>query len=263
MHSHPPARSRPVEPQFTGEPNFAAGVGGIPAPPIPVKRPSRSRSTPLPGTGEAPPSAPRIGTEGMFVPMGYEPGYAYPLLVWLTDPTRTRFDLGRTMSRVSLRNHVAVEPAHSGDSEADREKMVWRAIDSVRERVSIHSRRIFLIGQGSGGTEAFRIACRHATAFAGVVSIGGPFPLREGLFGRLDAIRRLPMLMCCHRQAPAEVVGPTDATLRLFHAAGAMLAMRIYPGHNGLSKTMLADVNRWLMEEICGMTADRQMSRGA
>jgi len=260
MHPRLPARSLPAEPQFTGEPNFATGAGGTPNA---MKRTSRSRSPALPGTGESPPAAPRTGTERMFVPTGYEPGYAYPLLVWLTDPRRTRFDLGQTMSRVSLRNHVAVEPLHAGDSDADREAMVWRAIDSVRERVSINPRRIFLIGQGCGGTEAFRIACRHASAFAGVVSIGGPFPLREGLFGRLDAIRRLPMLMCCHREAPAEVVGPTDATLRLFHAAGAMLAMRIYPGHNSLSKTMLADVNRWLMEEICGTTAGRPLSCGS
>jgi hypothetical protein len=39
--------------------------------------------------------------------------------------------------------------------------------------------------------------------------------------------------------------------------------MRIYPGHNGLSKTMLADVNRWLMDEICGTTAGRPMSCGS
>ena len=60
------------------------------------------------------------------------------------------------------------------------------------------------------------------------------------------------MLLCCRKQSPAEVIRPTDATLRLFHSAGAMLAMRIYPGRNDLSKTILADVNRWLMDEICG-----------
>jgi phospholipase/carboxylesterase len=263
MHPRLPARSLPAEPQFTGEPNFAAGADGTPAP-LAVKRGSRSRAPALPESGEASSATPpRIGTEGIFVPTGYEPGYAYPLLVWLTDPSRKAFDLGRTMSRVSLRNHVAVEPLHAGDADADRDAMVWQAIDSVRDRVSINPRRIFLIGQGAGGTEAFRIACRHATAFAGVVSIGGPFPLREGLFGRLEAIRQLPMLMCCHRQGLAEAVGPTDATLRLFHAAGAMLAMRIYPGHNDLSKTILADVNRWLMDEICGTTSAHPTSCGS
>jgi hypothetical protein len=40
--------------------------------------------------------------------------------------------------------------------------------------------------------------------------------------------------------------------LRLFHAAGATLAMRIYPRRRDLAATALADVNRWLMDEICG-----------
>ena len=205
--------------------------------------------------GEARPSGSSAGSAlgcgPVFMPTGYEPGYDYPLLVWLPDPRRKTFDLGRTMQRLSLRNHVAVQP-RVDPADGDPEAAVWRAIDRVTERVSIHPRRIFLVGQGRGGTEAFRVACRHATAFAGAVSIGGSFPHGEGLFGRLADVRRLPMLFCCRRDAPAEVVRPTDATLRLFHAAGATLSMRIYPGRNDLSEAILADVNRWLMDEICG-----------
>lgn len=194
------------------------------------------------------------GCGRVFMPTGYEPGYAYPLLVWLPDPRRRSFDLGRTMARVSLRNYVAVEPV-AGGSPADPEAAVWDAIDRVCDRMSVHPRRIFLVGQGRGGTQAFRIACRHATAFAGVVSISGAFPHGERLFGRLADVRRLPMLLCCRRDAPADVVRPTDATLRLFHAAGAMLAMRVYPGDRDLSSTILADVNRWIMGEVCGASS--------
>jgi len=191
------------------------------------------------------------GGDDVFLPMGYEAGYSYPLIVWLDDPRGRRFDLGRVMQRVSLRNCVAVCPAR-GDRAIDREEAVWQAIDRLRERVSIHPGRIFLAGQGEGGTEAFRIACRHAADFAGVISLGGQFPHGEALFSRLSAIRQLPMLLCCRREAPDAVVQPTDRTLRLFHAAGALLTMRIYPGHNDLSKPILADVNRWIMDEICG-----------
>jgi len=194
------------------------------------------------------------GGDEVFVPMGYEAGYSYPLIVWLADPQNRRFDLGRVMQRVSLRNFVAVCPAR-GDAAVDREEAVWAAIDRLRERINIHPGRLFLAGQGAGGTEAFRIACRHASAFAGVVSLGGQFPHGEGLFSRLSAIRRLPMLFCCRREAPASVVEPTDQTLRLFHAAGALLAMRIYPGRSDLSKPILADVNRWIMDEISGSQA--------
>jgi len=190
------------------------------------------------------------GSVRVFMPQGYEPGYDYPLLVWLPDPT-AGFGLGRTMARTSLRNFVAVQPAAGGDPEA----RVWRAIDRVRDRASIHPRRIYLVGQGSGGSDAFRIACRAPEAFGGVVSLGGGFPLDEGLFAAADRVRRLPMLLCACRDAVATDPTPIDRVLRLFHAAGATLSLRVYPGLDGLARTALADVNRWLMQEVCGVPA--------
>jgi phospholipase/carboxylesterase len=196
-----------------------------------------------------------MGDDCLFTPLGYEPGYDYPLIVWLPDPEARPFDLGRVMKRLSLRNFVAVQPMIGDDPQADREESVWRAIDQACDRASVHPRRIYLVGQGSGGTEAFRVACRHPRAFAGVVSLGGSFPLDETAFARLFEVRQLPMLLCCHRDAPEAAVRHTDRTLRLFHAAGAMLAMRIYPGTNDFSKAILCDVNRWLMDEVCGTSS--------
>jgi predicted esterase len=190
------------------------------------------------------------GAARVFLPQGHEPGYRYPLLVWLTDREAPPggFDLGLAMARTSLRNFVALEPAPA----FDREAAVWRAIDRVRRQVAIHPRRVYLVGIGSGGSDAFRMACRHADAISGVVSLGGSFPLDEGLFGRLDAVRRLPMLLCSHRGADPVAAAALDRTLRLFHAAGTMLAVRIYPGGNPLGPAVLADVNRWVMEDVCG-----------
>lgn len=206
-----------------------------------------------------------LGDDRLFTPLGHEPRYDYPLLVWLPDGRPAAhevrgFDLSRVMKRVSLRNYVAVQPdgaskvmrSTSSHTSSDLEEAVWRSIDRVSSRIAIHPDRIFLVGQGQGGCDAFRIACRHPRAFAGVVSLGGPFPLDEGLFGRLSDVRRLPMLLCCRRTAVAGAATHTDRTLRLFHAAGAALAMRIYPGSSDLSKAVLADVNRWIMDEVAG-----------
>jgi len=187
----------------------------------------------------------------VFVPHGYEPAYDYPLLVWIDDPLGDRVDLARVMPRLSLRNFVAVQ-AGGGSAAA------WQAVDRVSARLSVHPRRVWLVGHCAGGTAAFRIACHHPESFAGVVSLGGAFPIDESLFARIDAIRRLPMLHCCTASAVAADHVHTDRTLRLFHAAGATLAMRIYPGSNPLSRSVLADVNRWLMEEICGSQPDRR-----
>lgn len=196
-----------------------------------------------------------LGGNRLFSPLGFEPGYDYPLLVWLPDPDQGEaFNLGRVMARISLRNFVAVTPSVDGDAgDPDSvERSVWRAIDRVSDRVAIHPDRVFLIGVGVGGSTAFRIGCRHPEAFGGVVSLGGRFPLDEGLFARLHEVRRLPMLVCCHDAGSAATARHTDRTLRLFHAAGAALAMRIYPGRHQLSNSVLGDVNRWLMDEVCG-----------
>lgn len=206
-----------------------------------------------------------LGSDRLFTPLAYEPGYDYPLLVWLhglhdggEEPASRPFDLARTMTRVSLRNFVAIEPQPAADDPATIgwDDLVFRSIDRVRDRLSIHRRRVFLVGRGSGGTEAFRIACRYPDAFAGVVSIGGGFPLDEGLFARITEVRRLPMLLCCRQGGVDDVrAAHVDRTLRLFHAAGAALAMRIYPGRNDLARGVLADVNRWVMDEVCGSPA--------
>ena len=212
------------------------------------KRLSDRTRRPAPVPRAAMPAA-GIGNARLFMPQGYEPGYDYPLVVWLAD--EDRFDLGRVMARTSLRNFVAVQPGPAETGE-DREDAVWRAIDAARDRASIHPGRIFLVGRQAAGTAAFRIACRHPQVFGGVVSIGGPFPLDESAFARLRDVRRMPMLLCCLAAAARDAAPQTDRTLRLFHAAGAMLAMRIYPGGRDLSRAVLADVNRWIMDEICG-----------
>ena len=223
-----------------------------------MRGPETRRSVPAPGRGSTAgtgvrPPLPDLwrpaGSARVFVPQGYEPGYDYPLLVWLADPANPG-DLGRAMARTSLRNFVAVQPAAGADPEA----RTWQAVESVRERYSIHPRRVYLVGEGAGGTTAFRIGCRAPEAFGGVVSLGGAFPLDEGLFAAAARVRRLPMLLCLRQAAAAADPGSVDAVLRLFHAAGATLSLRLYPDRAAAARAMLADVNRWLMEDVCRAT---------
>ena len=83
---------------------------------------------------------PEVEQDRVFLPLGYEPGYDYPLLVWLPESTDTSFDLGRTMMRMSLRNYLAVLPAVPSDSES-----CFQAIDTMVDRYSVHHRRVCLI----------------------------------------------------------------------------------------------------------------------
>lgn len=46
----------------------------------------------------------------LFSPMHYEPGYAYPLLIWLHGPAQDERQIMKLMPLISMRNYVAIAP---------------------------------------------------------------------------------------------------------------------------------------------------------
>ena len=204
---------------------------------------------------------PQVEQDRVFLPLGYEPGYDYPLLVWLPQSNDAAFDLGRTMMRMSLRNYLAVVPAVPSDSES-----CFQAIDAMVDRYSVHPRRVYLVGVEAGGVDAFRLACQNPESFAGIVSVNGQFPVNEGLLGRFDCVRSLPMMLCCDERANAansSMARDIDATLRLFHAAGGLLSLRVYrnKSKSRFPQVQLADIvsdiDRWIMDEVCRVPDDQ------
>ena len=59
--------------------------------------------------GRFTPSGPGTN-QWLFVPLHYEPNYAYPLIVWLHGAQDDERQLKRVMPFISLRNYVAVAP---------------------------------------------------------------------------------------------------------------------------------------------------------
>ncbi len=210
----------------------------------------------------------------VFSPMHYEPGYAYPLVVWLHDEGEDEHAIKEVMPQISMRNYLAIgvrgtlvhdsEPAivsEMGDSYTWRQNhdhtflaqnRVLEAIDEMRTRFNVHEDRIFLAGQGAGGTMAFRLAMREPELFAGVASLGGPFPQGDAPLARIADARRLPLFMaasCDDETYPADAVCDD---LRLLYAAGMSVTLRHYPSSAPHRDNMLADIDRWVMELIAG-----------
>ncbi len=203
----------------------------------------------------------------LFSPLHYEAGYAYPLLVWLHTPSRNdERQLMRIMPVISMRNYVAVAPrgipleeggygwpqTPEGVHHAERE--IFRCIASAKQRCHIAPDRIFLAGFDAGGTMAFRTAMCFPEQFAGVVSLCGGVPINQHLLRRWESARQLPAMMAVGRDS--EEFSPSLAcqNLRLFHTAGMSVSVRQYPCAQELSQQMLKDLNRWIMELICGET---------
>ncbi|MBN2476111.1 MAG: hypothetical protein JXB62_15980 [Pirellulales bacterium] len=204
----------------------------------------------------------------LFVPMHYESGYAYPLVVWLHEEGDDERQLMRMMPLVSMRNYVAVAPrgvrlALAGGSGRDvygwrqteeivrqAEQRIFDSIEQAQRKVHVAARRIFLAGFGHGGTMAFRVALNHPSRFAGVLSFGGAFPHGRNPLGNLIEVRRLPIFLAVGRDSRRYLPETVCEDLRLFHAAGLSTTLRQYPCGQELSPQMLADMDRWIIEQI-------------
>jgi phospholipase/carboxylesterase len=198
----------------------------------------------------------------------YEPNYSYPLVVWLHGSHNNELELKQIMPYVSLRNYVGAAPRGTDASEndggagiqfcwrgdecnvLDAEDRLWECLDGARRRFNIAADRIFLAGRECGGTMALRLALRNPEQFAGALSFGGEFPAGHTPLARLHAARRLPLFLATNSQSVRYSQQKLCEHLRLFHSAGLSVMIRQYPGPDELTDLMLADMDRWIMEQI-------------
>lgn len=200
-----------------------------------------------------------------FAPARYEPGYAYPLVVWLHGPQGSEQQLRRVMPYVSDQNFVAVAPR---GTYADRdglfdwrqtrrhivaaETRVFASIGLACRRFNVHPDRVFLVGYGSGGTMALRLAWNHPHEFGGVAAIGGPIPASERPFSRVNEMRSLPCLLAVARESNVYPEQDFCRDLRLLHAAGCKVDLHYYRWGDELNTETFNNLNRWLMTLVCG-----------
>ncbi|MEN1679831.1 MAG: alpha/beta hydrolase-fold protein [Planctomycetota bacterium] len=201
--------------------------------------------------------APAVAT---FQPVHYEPGYAYPLVVWLHDTGQTHDSLPEVMTHISTRNYVAVAPAweqacdpwrEDAEGIALSEKTVLDAVDAACERFNVHGERIFLIGAGRGGTAALRIALSWPDTFAGAASLDGPAPRGNTPLGRINRVRGLPVMISTGDRSDRYAESTLCEDVRLLYSAGCNLNLRHEPGDGDVTTSMLADLNRWMMDIVC------------
>ena len=206
-----------------------------------------------------------------FAPIHYEPGYAYPLVIWLHNAEGDEQQIRQVMPKLSMRNYVAIAPRGTCEIRSEeiclgRRSYAWRqsavsieeaesrvldCIQIASERFNVHTQRVFLAGVGCGGTMALRTAWNHPGQFAGVASIGGSLPAEGRPLRNVNALRALPCFVATGRTSKHYPEGEVCRDLRLLHSAGCTVALRQYPCGDDLTTTMLEDLNRWIMGIVC------------
>jgi phospholipase/carboxylesterase len=206
----------------------------------------------------------------LFAPLHYEPNYAYPLIIWLHGPADDERQLLRVMPSVSMRNYVSIGPrapfpmagnepgfdwSPEGSDGSAAEQSVFECLEIVREKFHVAPRRVFLAGYQCGGTMAFRIGLKHPRQFAGILSLGGPFPTSNTPLAYLEDSRNLPLFIAQGRASDSYPVEQACMELRLFHSAGMHVTLRQYPCGDELNTRMLTDMNAWIMEQVTGVSS--------
>jgi phospholipase/carboxylesterase len=204
-----------------------------------------------------------------FVPLHYEPNYAYPLIVWLHGPCDGHRQLRQVMPHVSVRNYVGVAPnSPSSQRDLSSDAHPWRqeagaivqslqrveqCVAQAQARFHIAPHRVFLAGFDCGGTMALRLGLAAPGRFAGAASLGGPFPEGHHPMSNLLQARKLPVLISYGRDSDSYPINQVCAELRLFHVAGMSLNLRQYPCGHELTTQMLSDLDAWIMQIVTGV----------
>ena len=202
-----------------------------------------------------------------FLPTGYEPNYAYPLVVFLHGHGGNEEQILRLAPRLSRRNYICIglrgpqllgqrnDGNHGytwgtdGQCDAILEDYMLRAVEQTRRNYHVHSERIYLAGICEGATLAYRLALTFPEKFAGVAGLNGALPPSGSLYLRLDDVRGLRAFVG-HGIANAVVpLSTARGDARLLYTAGLDVQMNTYATTHRLHPDMLRDVNRWIMSQ--------------
>jgi phospholipase/carboxylesterase len=201
-----------------------------------------------------------------FLPTGYEPNYAYPLLIFFHGHGGNEEQVLRLAPRLSRRNYICISLrgpqllgsrtdgslgyswGKDGLCDATAEDYVLRAIEQTRRSYHVHSERIYLAGFCEGATLAYRLALTFPEKFAGIISLNGALPPRGSLFLRLPDVRQLRVFIG-HGIANAVVpLATARSDFRLLYTAGLDVSLHTYAATHRLHVNMLRDINRWIID---------------
>ncbi len=204
------------------------------------------------------------------IPANYEPRYAYPLVVWLTDSQCPIESALGYVSELSPQNYVGLaiddciiqsilpSTAPASDSMveflrrvADAENRIVRLIRNFGRDVNFHMDRLFIAGVGDAATTALLIAMHQPDWFAGCVAIDGQFPPAGQLLSRnVELAGRRFLLSSRGGRSAFRSASATRHVARQLIASGANVRTRIESDDNLVSTETLRQIDDWILSGI-------------
>ena len=204
--------------------------------------------------------------KSVYLPEGFEAGYAYPLIVWLHGHAGSERELQEVMPAVSARNYLGISfrgsmPAADGlpgtfrwsqseDHLLAIEQEVDETLSQVKDVYRIHPQRIYVAGFGEGATVGLRLMLRQPEQFAGVISMGGAFPKLDQPLARFRSLQGKRVLLAAGSRDTSTAAADLVSASRLLRSAGMDTTVRYYDAGHELCPNMLRDIDTWVMSNI-------------
>lgn len=194
----------------------------------------------------------------VYLPENYEPGYAYPLVIWLHGDGGSEEDIQLLMPLISDRNYIGLAirapqgnwQQAAGTDTVDFEMDLHATVGRIRKQFNVHSERIYLSGFGNGATLAARLLLSQPEWFAGAAMLGGQLPNTERPLANLDALRNKRVLWMAGETDRSFDPDAAGNALRLLHIAGVQTSIRTFETGHQIVEGMLTELNNWIMRGI-------------
>lgn len=197
------------------------------------------------------------------LPEVYEPGYAYPLIVWFHSNGATEDELFDALPMISERNYLAVAlrgslPQEDGarwstsmGGTLEVTRRVEEIVRGMQQKFNVNPQRVYLAGIGAGGTTALEVMLERPEAFAGAACLCGEFPTVDKPLARFRGLRGRRLLLSTTYSCPDVKVIDLVNSGRMLYAAGMQVGTRIYQQSGDAAKEkMLRDIDHWIMGSI-------------
>jgi phospholipase/carboxylesterase len=203
----------------------------------------------------------------VYEPRGYEPNYAYPLIVWLHGSGGNERDMLGVLPMISEQNYLGVSfrgtsSAHDmlpgayrwpdpAEDVADFETVLFETVRDVRRDYHVHSERVFVAGFDDGAVMALQLMLRRPEWFGGAICLAGRFPTSPHALARFRDLREKRVLIAAGARDPISPPCHTIDAGRLLHAAGMNVSTRVVDAEHEATPTMLRQIDDWVMDGIC------------
>ena len=203
----------------------------------------------------------------LFRPEHYEPGYAYPLVIWLHPDSSSEHALHEIMPQISTRNYLGLSfRAPAINPKAPEKGYYWpdshlfvkqfaeqiqQTIQEFSKVLNIHEQRIYLAGTGTGCSVATKLLLQTPDLFAGAALFKGRFGKTDFQNTTSDNLKNKRILLDHSLENATDEPVSASWVSRMWQSTGGQIqSVNEFNSELSQEAEQLAALNRWIMEGI-------------